>query len=177
MSVYTYVYLGPYAEISTKLTFERQVRCDNRSDQECPWPKASSLGTPTGFCSVCGMDSAKRVVEKWVPETDCDIRAETSHALEPLTQRDVSTIRGGEPKSKIGVRTHQIIPQAKREGAPVRGTQWEARCFHGLTVDLEDVAVAKEKEWMRFAFGFELSRLEELFGNLDVKWGMIIYGY
>lgn len=168
MSVYTYVYLGPYAEVSTKITLERIKRCDkgihrpSSADKECPWTDDSK---PTGFCSVCGLNSYDWLREEWVPEVNCDLIGETNEALRPLAQVDEEERR-----------TWRLVPNSTRDGGPERMTEWEARCALGLTVDLDNVAVAKEKEWLRFTYGPELSRLEKLFGNLDVKWGMIIYG-
>jgi len=158
MGIDRWSYLGPYAELPVKLKTTRRDMCPRAAD--CPNP------TEGQFCSVCGIQVAKRFHEFQAadPPVPDFVWKELNEAL--------MTADGSTGPARIDAESvvYRLIGNTSRVNQP--------REFHldsqgEIVLDLAPVNVQDEIAWFKRAFAAEFMKVQETYGGILFRWGFL----
>lgn len=171
MGIYRHTYLGPYAEVKSKLIDITVDRC--KKPDSCPNPKK-------GFCPECGINVCSNRYEKLHDVEE----AENNHELFENGEMFHTSIMG---PNKIEWEAIGAATRGRRDGVRFRRIWWypgdtrdgEFSRPYSFDDDYEDKALEfsvdskVELEWFVAAYAKEIEKLRKTYSNVEVKWGML----
>jgi hypothetical protein len=147
-----HIYLGAYAETTTRL--EQRVVDACRQPDECPKDQTSP------FCPRCGLSASARFRTITARERCVDLATMTNEQL----------TFGSPAREGDGFVLYTIIPNVKRPGCAYRSFYSSDR---DLVLDLTGIDPQADIAAFRDAFAEELRVVEQEYGNIEVRWGLV----
>lgn len=148
------IYLGPYAEISSRYVDKEHDGCRRRG-LGCPDDRMSP------FCPECGLAKQERfkmISRREVQETVYDLVGDTL---------------AGRSKNHGGLLVTWVLPNESRPGATKEF--WKRFEDPEGAYDLVGIDMKIEMDWFKTAYENELAKIERAYGNLAIRWGIVVW--